>query len=41
MRAIKKVETLKNEAADLFKKGSYNEANDLYTQILELFPNNP
>jgi len=31
MRAIKKVETLKNEAADLFKKGNYNDANNLYT----------
>lgn len=41
MRAIKKAETLKNEAADHFKKGNYNEANAIYTQCLELFPNNP
>lgn len=41
MKAIKKAETLKNEAADHFKKGQYKEANLIYTQCLELFPNNP
>ena len=41
MRAIKKAENLKNEAAEHFKKGEYNEANSIYTQCLELFPNNP
>jgi len=41
MRAIKKAENLKNEAADHFKKGDYSEANKVYTQCLELFPNNP
>lgn len=41
MKSIKKAETLKNEAAERFKKGEYNEANNIYTQCLELFPNNP
>ena len=41
MKAIKKAESLKTEAADHFKKGDYNEANKIYTQCLELFPNNP
>ncbi len=40
MKAIKKAETLKNEAADMFKAGKYNEANGHYTLILDLFPNN-
>jgi len=31
MRAIKKVETLKNEAAELFKSSKYTEANEKYT----------
>jgi len=41
MRAVKKAETMKNEAAEFFKKGQYKEANEVYTQCLELFPNNP
>lgn len=41
MRAVKKAESMKNEAAEFFKKGSYKEANEVYTKCLELFPNNP
>lgn len=41
LKAVKKAESLKNEAGELFKQHKYSEANNLYNQCLELFPANP
>jgi tetratricopeptide (TPR) repeat protein len=39
-KAVKKAETLKNDAGELFKAGKYAEANAVYSECLELFPAN-
>lgn len=41
LKAVKKAETLKTEAGDLFKQNKFSDANAIYTQCLELFPANP
>jgi len=40
LKKVKKTESMKNNASDFFKSGSYEDAIKGFTECLELFPNN-
>lgn len=40
LKKVKKMESTKDEASSLFKKGDFKDAIDKFTEWLELFPNN-